>query len=434
MTEKQESSQTSSASKTYNPAAIEPDVDFIRTLTRLGGTDFKHCMQCGTCSVTCSLSPDRVPFPRKEMTWSAWGLKDRLMGDPDLWLCHQCNDCSTSCPRGARPGDLMAVVRQEVIAEYSMPHFLGRWVNNPKFVLPLLVIPAVLLGVALLVKNQIGSALGFSAELGDKVSFPYSPGLFPHWLLNSFFFFFSALVLIAAVTGIIRFWRKLRAAGTDEGFSPVGKSIFQSTIAAVRKIFVHDNFTLCSTPSPRFLPHFGVFFGFIALSFVTLWAITSSINPLMQEEFVYPFNFWNPLKILANLGGLAIILGCIFMIYDRIYGEHAGNSTYSDWAFLSALVAVVGTGFITELLHYARLAPHRHVAYFIHLVFVFALIMYLPYSKFAHLIYRTVALAYLEFTGRTPAEPASIRVRSQMASAQSKFGKKQELQTNKGTM
>jgi quinone-modifying oxidoreductase subunit QmoC len=123
--------------------------------------------------------------------------------------------------------------------------------------------------------------------------------------------------------------------------------------------------------------------------------ITNTFNPLIQGPFVYPFGFWNPLKMLANLGGVALLLGCVLMIFDRLYDEHAGSSTYSDWAFLGTLLLVVLTGFVTELLHYARLVPHRHVAYFIHLVFVFALIVYLPYSKFAHLIYRTVALAFV---------------------------------------
>ena len=64
------------------------------------------------------------------------------------------------------------------------------------------------------------------------------------------------------------------------------------------------------------------------------------------------------------------------------------------------LLLVVCTGFFTEVLHYLRLEPHRHIIYFAHLVFVCALLLYLPYSKFAHLIYRTTAMVYAEYTGR----------------------------------
>jgi quinone-modifying oxidoreductase, subunit QmoC len=135
--------------------------------------------------------------------------------------------------------------------------------------------------------------------------------------------------------------------------------------------------------------------------------ITNKYNPLMRGDFVYPFNFWNPLKMLANIGGVAVIVGCLLMIRDRAIGRDGMTSTYSDWLLLSALVAVVGTGFVTELLHYARLVPHRHVAYFIHLVCVFALIVYLPYSKLAHLIYRTTALVFIECSGRNLAKPAA---------------------------
>ncbi len=378
------------------PVRIEPDLEFIRALISGGADTVKKCFQCGTCSATCTLSPDPEPFPRKEMAWALWGWKDRLVRDPDVWLCHQCQDCSVRCPRGARPGDVLAAVRQECVAHYAFPRFLARWMSRPQYVPLLLAIPIALLTLALLLRDTLAAALGFSPQPGARIIYAYS-SVFPHWLLNGFFGLFSLLALLAMLVSARRFWRALEEADR----MPRIRGLAASTWAALRSIATHRNFDLCTAARPRYLSHLCVLAGFVALTLVTLWVITAEYNPLIRSDFVYPFGFWNPWKMLANVGGIAVLAGCLLMAWERLReGGSMGIGAYFDWVLLADLFLVVATGFATEVLHYLRLEPHRHIAYFTHLVFVFTLLIYLPYSKLAHLVYRALAMIHADRIGR----------------------------------
>jgi quinone-modifying oxidoreductase subunit QmoC len=383
------------------PIRIEPDLAFIRALMKSGGDSFKKCMQCGTCSATCALASDIEPFPRKEMAWAVWGMKESLLQDPDVWLCHQCNDCSTRCPRGAKPGDVLAAVRQEWVVNQAVPRFLARWANQPQATPLLLGIMAALLGLALYLKTPIADALGISDQAGRQIVFSYS-SMMPRWLLNGFFIVMGVLVLLPVLRGVSRLWQATKKGAERSGSGRAPRGLFPSFAAALKSIISHEKFTLCTKAHSRYWSHLAVFFGFLALGFVSLWAVTAPYNPLITGAFVYPFGFWSPWKLLANAGGVALIVGCLLMIRDRLRNrEESGVSGYSDWILISALLVAAFTGFFTEALHYVRLEPHRHLAYFVHLVFAGALLVYMPYSKFAHIIYRTTALICAERYNRT---------------------------------
>ncbi len=416
MPERQESSlPASTPPKNTPPVPIVPDVDFIRSLSRENGSTFKLCMQCGTCSVACGVAPDRAPFPRKEMIWAQWGLKDRLLSDPDVWWCHQCNDCSTMCPRGAKPGDLLNTVRQEAVQHYAVPGFLGRLVGRRNFVV-LLLLPVVLLALALILKDPAwNSGQGVLTYLHHE---GFYADLFPHWLLIGFYTLFWGLAMIGGIVGVLRFWRAMKTADRAAGIMAPSTGIISSWIKTIKSILVHDRFSSCNSQASRKTAHLGAFYGFAALFVVTVWAVVALyiINPMIpghDQDIAYPFAILNPWKILANLGGIALVVGCVLAILKRRCGdEDAPASSSFDWLFLILLSIVGITGLLTEIFRYVA-EPHggkgltfaAYSVYFVHLVAVFDLLVYLPYSKLAHVLYRTVALVYAEHSGRNEKIP-----------------------------
>ncbi len=128
---------------------LKPDRKFVEEVMGRGGDSLKKCFQCSTCTVMCTLAPDDKPFPRKEMIWAQWGLKDKLLTDPDIWICQRCGDCSVHCPRDAKPGEVMAALREQVIANSAVPAFLGKAFSSIRY-LPLLLLIPILFFVAYL--------------------------------------------------------------------------------------------------------------------------------------------------------------------------------------------------------------------------------------------------------------------------------------------
>jgi len=379
------------------PVQVEPDREFRSRLIASGGEDLKKCFQCATCSVVCELSNERKPFPRKEMIWAQWGLKERLLPDVDVWLCHQCDDCSARCPRGARPGDVMAAVRREAIFHYSFPRWLGHWASRPRSLPLLLLIPCLLFGLMAWLSDSLEKVLGASHN-ANRIIFSYWSQL-PQWLLIAFFIPFVVLDTVAMVLGVMRFWRDLRTCDHEVERTGPRQSLAASIRSAARSIILHEDFGRCTTERGRMNSHRLVLFGFAGLLAVDFWVLTLRVNPLLGNGFAYPFNFWSPWKILANLAGAAVLIGCYLMMRDRM-ARTDPTGTWFDWMFLGLTVAAVLTGFGCELLHYARVDPLRYATYIIHLATVFALLVLLPYSKFAHMIYRGTAMVYAAHTGR----------------------------------
>ncbi len=359
---------------------LKPDIAFIQLTKKISGSSVKECIQCGECTTVCSLSPENKPFPRKEMMWAGWGLKNKLTGNLDIWLCHQCGDCSAHCPRGVNPADVLSAIRQMNYLHYAKPKFLAQILSKPSFLPLAAAIPFVII---LLIIYAAGT---LKIPAGPVI---YSK-FFPHAWLNSSFFVITMAITGFTVSGIKKFWIDLK-----KNFPGSRKSgIFASFRAVLDDIVFHRNFNKCTAQKSRGVSHLLVFYGFMLLLAVTVCAIIAVIKDS------YPLPFLSPVKIAGNVAALMMIIGISMMVYHRLFEKRKyGNSNYADWLLLVVLFLLTISGVLLEIARYQNWHVAYHI-YFSHLVLVWFLIFYAPYIKFGHFIYRTVALVYARSRGR----------------------------------
>ena len=370
---------------------IEPDIGFIREVKGLGGADLKKCFQCATCSVACPISPDNKPFPRKEMIAASWGLKDRLVANYDIWLCHNCGDCTTLCPRGAKPGEVLGAIRSYAIADYAAPKALGRAINDPKKLPLLLAIPVVIF----ILLGLITGLLNFKPGGGEIAHAHF----FSTWLVDMIFVPLAAWVVIIFAMGLKRFLNDIHenallTGKTDKKELEIG-GLIQGLIRVIPKILLHRQFNECGDNKDRATAHLLVLYAFISLFIVTnIFFFT-----LYVLQVHGPYSQMNPVKWLANIAGVSLIFGSILLIKNRL-SKTDQTSSYVDWYLICLVLGLGLTGMGTEITRLLGLAFVSYGLYFIHLMFVFMLFAFLPFSKMSHLVYRTVAMAYGEYTNR----------------------------------
>ena len=360
---------------------ISPDIEFKKEIKKNSGSSLNECMQCGTCSAVCSLAPADKPFPRKEMIWTAWGLKDKLVANVDVWMCHQCGDCSTYCPRGVKPADVLSAVRNRVYKEYSRPSILGELVSKP-----------VLLPIAILIPLVVISAI---LILAGTLKIPPGPvnyaKFFPHAWLNSSFSLITLLFYGFATRGVIQFYHDLKA--QFPGVKPK-KNFWKSLFLLRKEVLLHTKFGECNSQRSKRIAHSLIFYGFILLLFVTLYAIIAAIT------HNYPLKITNPFKIIGNVASAMLLVGLGIFIFGRLFNKKVvGNSNYSDWLLLVSFLLLTVSGIVVQFARFGNWDLAYHF-YFFHLVCVWFVIIYLPFTKFAHMIFRLVAISFAESIGR----------------------------------
>lgn len=416
-----------------NTVRVQPDLKFVKELQTVGGDSLKKCYQCATCSVVCPLSPADSPYPRKEMVWAQWGLKDRLVNDIDIWLCHNCGTCSDLCPRGAKPGDLLAALRNMAYRSLAPFGFIGKLMSNMGGALMLALVPAV---IYLLIWSMQAAKFGtafplFEAaeghgawKLAQDGQIVYG-GLFPgDYFIDPIFGAAFAFMVVCFYMGIQKLIKGFDSQPRVFDLTGVKKpGMMEAFIDTLKyEIFNHTQFNDCGDDEKdkkRANGHRMLMFAFIILLFVTGtiatghwvggWFFESVLGlhagpvDLLARLGATPLPQDSVIKVLANIGAVLMVYGLWQLTKRRksLDPKKQGSSFY-DWFLLYVIWIIAITGIACEVLRLLGIQYLAYPTYYVHLIAVFMMIAYLPWTKLGHLVYRTVALSYAKKIGRIP--------------------------------
>jgi quinone-modifying oxidoreductase subunit QmoC len=286
--------------------------------------------------------------------------------------------------------------------------------SSAKYLPILFGIPALLyLFIWMIRASQLGTAFPLFDHDGRVVpggDIIYG-GLFPgDFTIDPIFGLVALLVALVFYKGINNLLAAFKSQPKTFVVGHKPKSFTQCLVDTLKgDVAQHTKFQECgSDKKERFQGHLLVFYAFIALGIVTSIVAVAhwggKVVPFLAPVGHTPMALYNPVKILANVGAIALVTGLTFLTRRRLDADptKAGSSFY-DWYLLGVIWAIALTGIFSELLRLAGVAGLAYPMYYLHLIAVFMLIAYLPWSKLGHLVYRTVALAYARYIGRIPA-------------------------------
>lgn len=100
----------------------ELDPDFSREIASIPeGDKLYSCIQCGTCSGMCPMSPYMDYTPRQIIAMIRAGFKGEVLSSYTTWLCASCYSCMVECPREIKITDIMYAAKRLAIRERAYP-------------------------------------------------------------------------------------------------------------------------------------------------------------------------------------------------------------------------------------------------------------------------------------------------------------------------
>jgi nitrate reductase gamma subunit len=374
------------------------DRNLYPELQRFGATDISACFNCGVCSAICPLSVDGASFPRRMSRYAQLGLREKLLASPELWSCYGCSECTDSCPTKADPASFMAAARRYAVASYDRTHLAYLLATSRLFASVFVVALVGLLAAFMYSVHRPvdGSTLAFF----DFV---------PSDVIHNMGIVAMAIMGVATLVGLIEMIRRvLRGPKTVAAKTTLGKVAGAAVYAVGTESLAQTRFRKdCADAvetrpwySERWFIHFATMWGFLGLLGATM--ADYGLELLGIKAVGTPVPIWYPVRLLGTLAGAALIYGTTVLIVRRLRKSDRSSvhSTTSDWTFLMMLWVAGVTGFALELGLYLPQAPAwGYPMFLVHVGVAMALVLMVPFGKFAHVLYRPIALFAIRLRG-----------------------------------
>ena len=385
--------------------AIRVNPKLIEELEHFGSEDVQNCYHCGNCSAVCPHTDDTFVFPRKPMRFLQMGLEKKLERSLTPWLCYYCGQCSVQCPREAEPGETMMSMRRWLTSRYDFSGLAKLFYMSWKFEVAFLAVVALLTGAGLL-------AYGYAK--GDIGIYDGPGGFLPSSLIHGLDLILMAVLSVVLAVNVARMWRLIMA----DPKTPVPLRLYLKNLHLLPvHFFSQKRYARCDPEKQAaihmpWLTHLCLMLGYCTMLVLIVLFLDRLQSGPKIEWSVHLFGY------LATLGLLA---GIVYVLWGRLQKRQVQyrHSHSTDWTFLWLLLYMVVTGVIQHVLHRAGFIEAANLAYVAHLMGVFPWLLRMPFSKWAHLIYRPMAMYFAGVLRESIAlkEPRGLAVRPMRTAA-----------------
>lgn len=372
-----------------------------------GAFDVSACFNCGTCTATCPLVEEGNEFPRILIRLAQLGQEEKLVASKELWMCYYCGDCSASCPREADPGEFMMASRRYAVSRFDFSGISRSIYRNKWLTFVYMTLVAIIVGGGLYYADN------------NKIF-----GVDDHTILGGYFYetihwggivsgSLLGLILLAGIWNMytrVKSSEPLRQRDQIDRLLPLSVKIklaFRTLVSTLynegilqKRFRKDDDETLPPERPTRWTIHMSIVWGFVGLAAAT--GLDYLVKDIVLNQAGQWVPIYYPIRLLGIISGIVLMYGTSYALYFRYTkpSQYYKESTFDDWLLLWLVWLAGFTGFVTTLFVYipqSIMPTWAPWIVIVHVVAVAELFFILPFTKFAHVMYRPLALWMHEY-------------------------------------